>query len=116
MHIGLAGGHGHMGHIWPNMAILAIYGPYGHDHRPNQYARYGYPGKELEHTNSTMKISAQSDIPKKSYCCFKILGQIYIVKMAVFDQFYQHRKEWSYSDFKDLFGNGMAMGTKWEGS
>ena len=37
-----------------------------------------------------------------------------ITKMAVFDQFYQHRKEWSYRDFKDLFGNGMAVGTKWE--
>ena len=96
------------------MAILAIYGPYGHDQRLNQYARYGYPGKELEHTNSIVRISAQSDIPKKSYCCFKILGQIYIVKMAVFDQFYRHRKEWSYRDFKDLFGNGMARGTKWE--
>ena len=35
--------------------------------------------------------------------------------MAVFDLFYQHRKEWSYRDFKDLFGNGMAVGTKWEG-
>ena len=55
-----------------------------------------------------MLISAQSDIPIKSYDCFKILGQIYIVKMAVFDQFYQHRKEWSYRDFKDIFGNGMA--------
>ena len=26
-----------------------------------------------------------------------------------------HLKEWSYSDFKDLFGNGMAVGSKWEG-
>ena len=25
-----------------------------------------------------------------------------------------HRKEWSYNDFKDLFGNGMARGPKWE--
>ena len=63
---------------------------------------------------TSVKISAQLDIPKKSYCCFKISGQIYIVKMAVFDQFYRHRKEWSYRDFKDLFGNGMAVGTKWE--
>ena len=28
--------------------------------------------------------------------------------MAVFDL---HRKEWSYRDFKDFFGNGMAVGT-----
>ena len=34
--------------------------------------------------------------------------------MAVFDQFYRHQKEWSNSDFKDLFGNGMAVGTNWE--
>jgi len=47
-------------------------------------------------------ISAQSDIPPTSCACFKILGQIYIVKMAIFDQFYLHRKEWSYRDFKDL--------------
>ena len=40
--------------------------------------------------------------------CFTILGQIYIVKMAIFDQFYQHRKELSYRDFKGIFGNGMA--------
>ena len=33
---------------------------------------------------TSVKISAQLDIPKKSYCCFKTLGQIYIVKMAVF--------------------------------
>ena len=43
-----------------------------------------------------------------------ILGQLYIVKMAIFDQIYQHRKELTYRDFKDLFGNGMAWGTKWE--
>ena len=100
-----------MGHIWPNMAILAIYGQYGHDHQPNQYARYGYPGKELKLTNSTVKISAYSDIQKKSYGSFEIEGQIYIV----FDQFYRHRKEWSYRDFKDIFGNGMSWGTKWRG-
>ena len=52
--IGLAGGHEHMGHLWPYSAILAIYGPCGYDHQPNQYARYGYPGKEQEHTNQTM--------------------------------------------------------------
>ena len=113
-HISLAGGHGHMGHIWPKWPYWAIYGPYGHDHWPNQYARYGYPGKELKLTNSTVKISAYSDIQKKNYGSFEIEGQIYIVKMAVFDQFYRHRKEWSYRDFKDLFGNGMARGTKWE--
>ena len=45
----------------------------------------------------------------------KIVGQIYIVKMAIFDQFYHHRKEWSYRDFKDIFGNGMSWGTKWRG-
>ena len=61
-----------------------------------------------------MLISAQLDIPIKSYDCFTILGQIYIVKMAIFDQFYQHRKEWSYRDFKDIFGNGMAWGPTWE--
>ena len=76
------------------MAILAIYGPYGHDQRLNQYARYGYPGKELKHTNST--------------------SQIYIVKMAIFYQFYLHRKEWSYRDFKDIFENGMACGQRWQ--
>ena len=96
------------------MAIWAIYSPYGHDQRLNQYARYGYPGKELKHTNSTVKTSAQLDIPIKSYACFTILGQIYIVKMAIFDQFYHHRKEWSYSDFKDIFGNGMACGQRWQ--
>ena len=31
-----------------------------------------------------------------------------------FDQFYQHRKELSYRDFKGIFENGMAWGTKWE--
>ena len=46
--------------------------------------------------------------------CFTILGQVYIVKMVIFDQFYHHRKEWSYRDLKYLFGNGMARGTKWE--
>ena len=92
---------------------MSIYGPYGHDQRLNQYARYGYPGKELKHTNSTVKTSAQLDIPIKSYACFTILGQIYIVKMAIFDQFYRHRKEWSYRDFKDIFGNGMAC-RAWE--
>ena len=78
-----------------DMAKMAIYGPYDHVQRQYQYARYGYPGKEHINTNSTMLISAQSDIPIKSYDCFKILGQIYIVKMAIFDQFYQHRKELS---------------------
>ena len=39
---------------------------------------------------------------------------MYIVKMAMLDQIYHHRKEWSYRYFKDLFGNGMAVGTKWE--
>ena len=34
--------------------------------------------------------------------------------MAIFDQFYQHQKELSYRDFKDLFENGMAWGPKWE--
>ena len=43
-----------------------------------------------------------------------ILGNIYTVKMAIFDQFYRHRKEWSYSNFNDLFGTGMARGPKWE--
>ena len=95
------------------LAILAIYGPYGHDQRLNQYARYGYPGKEHTNTNSIVLRSAQSDNPIRSYDCFTILGQIYIVKMAIFDQFYHHRKEWSYRDFKDIFGNGMSWGTKW---
>ena len=62
----------------------------------------------------TVLISAQLDIPLISYDCFKILGPIYIVKMAILDQFYRHRKEWSYRDLKYLFGNGMARGTKWE--
>ena len=35
--------------------------------------------------------------------------------MAISDQFYHHRKEWSYRDFKDIFGNGMSWGTKWQG-
>ena len=62
----------------------------------------------------TVLISAQSDIQLKSYDSFTILGQIFIVKTAIFDQFYRHQKEWSYIDFKDLLGNGMARGTKWE--
>ena len=70
------------------MAKMAVYGPYGHDQLLNQYARYGYPGKEHKNTNSTMLIPAQSDIPIKSFDCFSILGQIYIVKMAIFDQIY----------------------------
>ena len=97
------------------LAILAIYGPYGHDHRPNQYARYGYPGKEHTNTNSIVLRSAQSDIPIRSYAFFTILGQFYIVKMAIFDQFYHHRKEWCYRDFKNIFGNGMSWGAKWQG-
>ena len=62
-----------------------------------------------------MLRSAQSDIPIRSYDCFTILGQIYIVKMAIFDQFYHHQKESSYRDFKDTFRNGMSWGTKWQG-
>ena len=62
----------------------------------------------------TVLISAQSDIQLKSYDSFTILGQIYIVKTAIFDQFYRHQKEWSYIDFKDLLGNGMARGTNLE--
>ena len=42
------------------------------------------------------------------------MGQFCFLIMAIFDQFYQHRKELSYSYFKDLFGNGMAWGPKWE--
>ena len=75
------------------MAKMAIYGPYDHVQRQYQYARYGYPGKEGINTILTVLISAQSDIPLKSYDCFTILDQIYIVKMAIFDQFYHHRKE-----------------------
>ena len=97
------------------IAKMAIYGPYGHEQRLNQYARYGYPGKEHTNTNSIVLRSAQSDIPIRSYDCFTILGQFYIVKMAIFDQFYHHRKEWSYRDFKNIFGNGMSWGTKWQG-
>ena len=48
-------------------------------------------------TNGLILSSAQSDIPLKSYDCFMILGQIYIVKMDIYDQFYQHRKELSYN-------------------
>ena len=61
----------------------------------------------------TVLISAQSDIPLKSYDCFTILGQIYIVKMAIFDQFFRHWKEWSYRDvrrFWKLLGKGNKMG------
>ena len=57
-----------------------------------------------------MLISAQLDIPLESYACFTILGQFYLLKMAILD----HRKELSYIDFKDLFGNGMTRGPKWE--
>ena len=46
---------------------------------------------------------------------FTILGQFYIVKMAILDQFYHLRKEWIYRDFKNIFGNGMSWGTKWQG-
>ena len=103
-----------MGHIWPFLAILAIYGPYGHGRRPNQYARYGYPGKEQSNTNSTMQLSAKSDNPIKSYGCFKVLIQNYIVKMAILDQKYRHWKELSYREFKHIFGNGMACGQRWQ--
>ena len=57
------------------LAILAIYGPYGHDQHLNQYARYGYPGKEHTNTNSIVLRSAQSDNPIRSYDCFTILGR-----------------------------------------
>ena len=40
---------------------------------------------------------------------FTILGQIYIVKMAIFDQISRHRRKLSYNDFKDIFG------TNWKG-
>ena len=73
------------------LAILAIYGPCGHNQQFYRYARYGYPGKEHKNTNPTVLISAQLDIPLKSYDCFTILGQIYILRMAIFDRFYHHR-------------------------
>ena len=101
--------------IETKMAKMVIYGPYSHVQPQYKYTCYGYPWKEGINTTLTMLISAQLDTPPKSYAYFTILGQIYFLKMAIFDQFYQHRKEWSYSDFKDLFGNGMAVGTKWEG-
>ena len=76
---------------------MAIYGPYGHFQLQYQYARYWYLGTEGINTTLTMLILAQSDIPLKSYGCFKILGQICPLIKAIFDQFYQHRKELSYS-------------------
>jgi len=63
---------------------------------------------------STMLMSAQSDIPMGGYDCFGILGQIYIVKVAIFDQFCQHRKELSWSENGSSFGSGMAWGPRWE--
>ena len=41
-----------------------------------------------------------------------ILGQIYPLKKAIFDQFYQHRKELSYTHFKDLYWKWHGMRTK----
>ena len=43
-----------------------------------------------------------------------VLSQNYIVKMAIFVQKYHHQKELSYGDFKDIFGNGMASGQRWQ--
>ena len=103
-----------MGHIWPKWPKRAIYGPCGHDHRPNQYVRYGYPGKEQTNTNTTIQISALLDIIIKSYGCFTVLSQNYIVKMAILDQKYRHWKELSYREFKHIFGNGMACGQRWQ--
>ena len=34
-----------------------------------------------------------------------VLSQNYIVKMAIFDLKYRHRKELRYRNFKDIFGN-----------
>ena len=34
--------------------------------------------------------------------------------MTIFDQKYRHRNELSYRDFKDIFGNGMACGQRWQ--
>ena len=41
-----------------------------------------------------------------------VLSQNYIVKIAIFDQKCRHRKEFSYRNFKDTFGNGMACGQR----
>ena len=93
------------------MAKMAIYGPYGHVQQQYKFTCYGYPWKEGINTILTMLISAQLDTPLKSYGRFKILGQIYPLKKAIFDQFYQHRKELSYSNLRP-FWKLHDMGTK----
>jgi len=65
-------------------------------------------------TGSTMLMSAQSDIPMGGYACFKILGRVYIVGMAVLCRKCPHGKWEGWSENGNSFGGGMAWGAGWE--
>ena len=56
--------YGQYGHIYPNIAILAIF-----DHKPydQNYGHDGYPWKDNKKTNSPVKKSSDLDVWLKSY-------------------------------------------------
>ena len=56
--------YGQYGHIYPNMAILAIF-----DHKPydQNCGHDGYPWKDNKKTNSPVKKSSDLDVWVKSY-------------------------------------------------
>ena len=72
--------YGQYGHIWVNMAILAIF-----DHKPydQNYGHDGYPWKDNKKTNSPVKKSSDLDVWVKSY------GQKWILIFSKISLFFQ---------------------------